>query len=147
MDKYIKFYGAYGSNLNLNQMKVRCPYAVLVGKTYLEDYELEFRRTYLNIKPSKRKKVPLGIFKITSFDENRLDHYDGYPTFYIKEYIKVTLDDKEIEVMVYIMNKDYNFKISPPTLIYESVVKEGYANFGFEKDIYLIDEAIKKAKK
>lgn len=35
-----KLYIAYGSNLNINQMKYRCPTAKLVGKGVVENYEL-----------------------------------------------------------------------------------------------------------
>lgn len=36
-------YIAYGSNLNLPQMALRCPTAEVVGKSELKDYELLFR--------------------------------------------------------------------------------------------------------
>ena len=38
-----KLYIAYGSNLNLKQMKYRCPTAKLVGKGIVENYELQFK--------------------------------------------------------------------------------------------------------
>ena len=38
-----KLYIAYGSNLNLKQMKYRCPTAKLVGKGTIENYELQFK--------------------------------------------------------------------------------------------------------
>lgn len=38
-----KLYIAYGSNLNLRQMKYRCPTAKLVGKGTIENYELQFK--------------------------------------------------------------------------------------------------------
>ena len=38
-----KLYIAYGSNLNLKQMKYRCPTAKLVGKGVVENYELQFK--------------------------------------------------------------------------------------------------------
>ena len=38
-----KLYIAYGSNLNLEQMKFRCPTAKLVGKGTIENYELQFK--------------------------------------------------------------------------------------------------------
>ena len=43
----MKYYLAYGSNLNLNEMKVRCPSAKMIGSTILKDYELIFRNSYL----------------------------------------------------------------------------------------------------
>ena len=35
-----KIYIAYGSNLNLPQMAIRCPGAAVIGKSALKDYEL-----------------------------------------------------------------------------------------------------------
>ena len=37
-----KYYLAYGSNLNLEQMSRRCPTARVVGKAQLENYRLAF---------------------------------------------------------------------------------------------------------
>ena len=36
-------YIAYGSNLNLKQMAMRCPTAKVVGRAMLKDYQLTFR--------------------------------------------------------------------------------------------------------
>ena len=38
-----KYYIAYGSNLNLEQMARRCPTAKVVGSTTLKNYRLMFR--------------------------------------------------------------------------------------------------------
>jgi len=38
-----KIYAAYGSNMNLKQMKKRCPKAKVIGKGELHDYKLTFR--------------------------------------------------------------------------------------------------------
>ena len=37
-----KLYIAYGSNLNLKQMKYRCPTAKLIGKGVVENYPLHW---------------------------------------------------------------------------------------------------------
>ena len=42
-----KLYIAYGSNLNLEQMKFRCPTAKLVGKGIVENYELQFKESVM----------------------------------------------------------------------------------------------------
>ena len=39
-----RLYFAYGSNINLEQMAVRCPAAQVVGPAVLDGYELLFRR-------------------------------------------------------------------------------------------------------
>jgi hypothetical protein len=38
-----KLYAAYGSNINIVQMKMRCKEAYVVGRGEIDDYELEFR--------------------------------------------------------------------------------------------------------
>ena len=38
-----KLYGAYGSNMSLDQMAHRCPNAKVVGTGSLENYKLTFR--------------------------------------------------------------------------------------------------------
>ena len=38
-----RLYFAYGSNINLDQMAVRCPAATVVGPVVLDNYELLFR--------------------------------------------------------------------------------------------------------
>lgn len=38
-----KYYLAYGSNLNIRQMALRCPTAKPVGTAVIEDYELLFK--------------------------------------------------------------------------------------------------------
>ena len=43
MSRKPTLYIAYGSNLNLPQMAVRCPTAEVAGKSELKDYELLFR--------------------------------------------------------------------------------------------------------
>ena len=38
-----KYYLAYGSNLNIRQMKFRCPTAKIVGTAIIKDYELLYK--------------------------------------------------------------------------------------------------------
>ncbi|MFR3411141.1 MAG: gamma-glutamylcyclotransferase family protein [Coprococcus sp.] len=38
-----RYYFAYGSNMNLEQMKYRCPAAEVVENVRLENYRLAFR--------------------------------------------------------------------------------------------------------
>ena len=64
-----KYYLAYGSNLNLQQMKYRCPTAKPIGKINLEDYRLMYKGSednyeYLTIEKSKGSELPLGLFEV-----------------------------------------------------------------------------------
>lgn len=38
-----QLYIAYGSNINLEQMALRCPHSKVVGISEIKDFELEFR--------------------------------------------------------------------------------------------------------
>ena len=77
-----RFYVAYGSNLNLVQMKHRCPTARLIGTGVLNDYELQFRgqpdHSFATVEPKKGGSVPVGLWEIRSEDEDRLDLYEGF---------------------------------------------------------------------
>lgn len=80
-------YFAYGSNINLCQMAVRCPDAQVVEPAVLENYELLFRgneRAFgvATIRPKEGCQVHGLLWKITPECERSLDHYEGYPHLY-----------------------------------------------------------------
>ena len=125
-----RYYLAYGSNLNLSQMRRRCPNAKKVGSFLLKGYELEFRY-YLTIKESPNGEVPLGIFEIDETDERSLDRYEGYPTHYRKEYLEVELNGKPIKALVYVMNEEIR-GIMVPDMFYVNTCLQGYRDFGFD---------------
>ena len=77
----MKYYLAYGSNLNKEQMQKRCPGAVPVGAMVLKGYELRFRGP-LTIVKKKGGRVPLGIWQVSEEDEKSLDRYEGFPMVY-----------------------------------------------------------------
>lgn len=125
-----RYYLAYGSNLNLSQMRRRCPNAKKVGSFLLKGYELEFRY-YLTIKKSPNGEVPLGIFEIDETGERNLDRYEGYPTHYRKEYLDVELNGKPIKALVYIMNEEIR-GVMVPDMFYVNTCLQGYKDFGFD---------------
>ena len=55
-----RFYIAYGSNLNVRQMRMRCPDAVIIGTAFIPDYRLLFKGSksgnYLTIEPHSRSE-------------------------------------------------------------------------------------------
>ena len=115
-------YFAYGSNLNLFQMKRRCKDSVFIKKYELRGYRLNFRSKYraADIERSKNSLVPGALFEISKSDEKKLDVYEDYPILYKKLYF--TYYNKT--VMTYIMVKKTEFRY--PTERYLNVVKRGY---------------------
>ena len=115
-------YFAYGSNLNLFQMKRRCKDSVFIKKYELKGYRLNFRSKYraADIEKSKNSLVPGALFEISKSDEKKLDVYEDYPILYKKLYF--TYYNKT--VMTYIMVNKTEFRY--PTERYLNVVKQGY---------------------
>lgn len=135
MAEKIKLYGAYGSNMNLEQMAHRCPKAKVVGVGILENYKLTFRGRYkgvANIEPCKGRKVPIVLWEITEDCERALDLYEGYPSLYIKEKVEVKLKGKVKTVMVYIMAKEYTNMVAAPMEYYFNVIAAGYSDNGID---------------
>lgn len=135
MDK--RLYVAYGSNLNLPQMAHRCPTARVVGASEMNDYRLLFRGHHkgavATVEPYKDSKVPILIWEITKEDEAALDRYEGWPYLYRKEIVKVKLNKKTVEAMVYIMNEGR--PLGQPGIYYYTVIFDGYKAQGFDVEI------------
>ena len=151
-----KYYLAYGSNLNLNQMAFWCPNARPIGIMNLKDYRLVYKgRTdefsYLTIEKCEGSIVPLGLWEVSYFDVFSLDSYEGYPTFYSKYYIPIKIGDKNKKALIYVMNEYFDYHL--PSEEYINTCLEGYENFGFDRVILdrvlkdTIDNLPKKLKK
>ena len=93
-----RYYVAYGSNLNVRQMRWRCPGARIIGTSELKDYRLLFKGSktgsYLTIEPEAGCTVPVAVWEVTGQDELALDRYEGFPSFYYKK--ELVLDVKGI---------------------------------------------------
>ena len=122
-------YFAYGSNLNLFQMKRRCKDSVFLKKYELKGYRLNFRSKYraADIEKSKNSIVPGALFEISKSDEKKLDVYEDYPTLYTKYYFYYYGK----KVMTYTMVRKTLFKY--PTERYLNIVKRGYRDCKLDK--------------
>ena len=135
-----RYYIAYGSNLNVRQMRLRCPSARRIGTAELKGYELLFKGSktgsYLTVEKKPNSSVPVGVWEVTPEDEKALDRYEGYPNFYYKK--ELTLPIKGIRtgkirkrrVFVYIMHE--NRPIGIPSIPYMQTCIQGYEDFGFD---------------
>lgn len=127
-----ELYFAYGSNLNLGQMAVRCPQAGVVGKAVLEGYELAFRRGVLTVLPKEGGRVNGLLWRINAWDELTLDRYEGYPHLYTKELLPVQTDSGPQTVVAYVMTAPYCEKVQPPSATYLQTVLDGCLMAGFD---------------
>ncbi len=141
---------AYGSNLNIEDMRERCRDAEIIGSGVLENHQLLFKgeekNAYLTIEKKEGAMVPVGLWKISPSDEIALDEYEEYPLMYDKVELPVKTETGEvINAVAYIMRKEYedNHEFNLPGSDYLQSVIEGYRNFRFD-GIYVL-EALEKA--
>ena len=137
-----RYYLAYGSNLNVRQMRMRCPTARMIGTATLENYRLMFKGSktgsYLTIEPEEGCSVPVGVWEVTARDELALDRYEGYPTFYYKKELELPITGirtgivRQRKAFVYIMHEDRLLGV--PSNMYMRICMEGYMDFGFNYD-------------
>ena len=137
-----RYYLAYGSNLHVPQMRMRCPWARVVGTAELQGWRLLFKgsRTgsYLTIEEYEGGSVPVTVWEVTESDEAALDRYEGFPTFYYKREMRVqykgirTGRRRTVTAFVYIMHEDRPFGI--PGDYYVRVCRQGYDTFGFDQE-------------
>lgn len=147
----MRYYLAYGSNLNMYQMLVRCPGARRRGWGKIEDYELLYKGSktgsYLTIEPKEGAYVPVGVFTVTPEDEKMLDRYEGFPRFYYKKELKIRMWDqvyekhRMVDAFVYIMREDRPFGVPSP--LYVATCMEGYGDFEFDEQ--LLEDAFSRS--
>ena len=142
-------YLAYGSNMSLQQMYHRCPDAEPVGKGIIKGWRLMFKGSqsgnYATIEKEEGCTVPVVVWAISEKDEKRLDRYEGWPHFYVKETVEFDyIGDRpgrrvKGEGMVYIMPPDES-TLGLPSRRYFDVLVEGYQRFGL--DLKILYEAL-----
>lgn len=127
-------YIAYGSNMVEEQMAFRCPNARLIGTGQLPNHRLEFY-LHATVERSRARgaSVPVAVWEIDAEDEQRLDHYEGFPRYYTKCKRTVLMDDgSQIEGMVYIMN---TIRPQPPAASYYNGIHAAYQKLGLSSEI------------
>lgn len=131
-------YFAYGSNMDWDQMRERCPSAQFVGKALLRDHKLAFTRKSVergcgvaDIVPEKGQKVWGVVYEISERDKGRLDMCEGFdPTrdqnAYWRRQVLVLLDgdeDKPLTAWTYFAQKEQD--PPPPSAAYLSLLLKG----------------------
>ena len=144
----MKYYLAYGSNLNKEQMQWRCPGAKVVGVSVIKNWRLAFKGSktgsYLTIEPHKGSEIPVAIWAVTERCEGALDRYEGYPIFYYKRDFMVPFaDGHRHKCFAYIMDESRRYGM--PTAMYYTTCLDGYRDFGMDANI--LDEALSYTEK
>lgn len=110
----------------------------MVGTFILKGYRLGYKGqednfAYLTIEECEGSYVPVGIYKISYFDEKALDRYEGYPYSCIKKYIPINVNGNNYLALIYVMNSFFDYHL--PRKKYVNICKEGYQYFNFNPEI------------
>ena len=93
-------YFAYGSNLDLSQMRERCPSFEAVGKAILPGYRWQINaRGFANILPSAVDYVEGVLYKLSATEQQSLDVFEAP---YSKKIVTVKINGSQVEALVYI---------------------------------------------
>ncbi len=137
------YYFAYGSNMNQEQMKKRCPNSRFIKRAYLEGYRFVYdgysstrKGAVANIIEKEGSLVWGALYEITQDELSELDKWEGYPKAYDRYKILVKDDQgKEYKAWVYLRDPK---EPGQPSEEYRKRVYEG------AKQCNLPDEYIKK---
>lgn len=137
-----RYYLAYGSNLNVRQMRYRCPDARIIGTSMIFGYRLMYKGSmtgsYLTIEKAPGYMVPVAVWEVSAEDEKNLDRYEGYPNFYYKQEVELDIIGiktgkvRRRRCFVYIMHEER--KLGIPHRSYIDTCMEGYRHFGFDEE-------------
>jgi hypothetical protein len=130
----VTLYWAYGSNLNIQHMRSRCPTATVMGRLTLDNTVLRFRQV-ADVAYLRGATTQGGIWKINDEDVRVLDQYEGvdlhHPQqgLYQKRWLTLLVDGNEKPCLYYQMNIG---GIMPPSQQYLDVIAQGYRDFGLD---------------
>jgi gamma-glutamylcyclotransferase (GGCT)/AIG2-like uncharacterized protein YtfP len=110
-------YFAYGSNLDRERMKVRCPDSECLGFAQCPNATVQFRK-YITLIPHITRSVSGLVYALSADDVAALDRYEGYPDHYMR--YRITLSDNK-SAFAYIM-KEGTRPIQPPSLWYFNLI-------------------------
>lgn len=136
-------YLAYGSNMNEDIMKGRCPQAKFLGTGILENMRLLFKgeepNAYATIEEWQGYSVPYVLWEITEDDEKELDNFERVPYCYQKKSVEIEYDDENYWATFYA--KSAELPVGQPMTHYVDVLENAYDKFKFDEKI--LEEALK----
>jgi len=125
-------YFAYGSNLDPDQMRERCPEARLLGAATLPHHRIAFAGyshardgAVATVLPEREVTTPGLLYRLTMGDLDQLDRFEGHPAFYQRT--KRTVRDRHgrfQSAWVYQLPPEY--PEGPPSDEYFSVIQRAY---------------------
>ncbi len=120
-------YFAYGSNLNRDEMRQRCPDARPHVTARLDGWRLTFRGV-ANIEPAEGRTVHGALWWLSRDDVAALDAYEGVPSHYRQRIVQVKTDNGPRRAIAYLMERPSYLGVPSPH--YYSRIVEGFQDWG-----------------
>jgi gamma-glutamylcyclotransferase (GGCT)/AIG2-like uncharacterized protein YtfP len=133
-------YFAYGSNLDPDQMKYRCPQATPLGTATLPRHRIAFagysharEGAVATVLPESEATTPGLLYRLTLTDLELLDRFEGHPGFYLRS--KRTVRDHRgrfQSAWVYQLPSEY--PEGPPANEYFRMIQQAYRKMNWSTD-------------
>lgn len=96
-------YFAYGSNMDIHQMSLRCPHSHDLGLGILHGYRFRIDgRGVATVDQDPSGTVYGVVWDLPSEDEETLDRYEGVPRIYSKEIVQIEYGGTSVPMLIYI---------------------------------------------
>ena len=119
-------YFAFGSNLSEDQMRQRCPSAVLLGRA-------SWGGSVASIVASPGERVPGLLYRVSPDDLLRLDRFEGAPFVYARHQRRV-LDGGRAERRAHVYELAVGARCGEPSLDYVLTILRAYRRHGLALD-------------
>jgi gamma-glutamylcyclotransferase (GGCT)/AIG2-like uncharacterized protein YtfP len=133
---------AYGSNVDQDQMRYRCPSARLVGTATLRGHAMAFAGysasrsgPVATVFACDALDVPGALYSITRDDLGRLDRFEGVPWMYTRSSAWVVCDGKRRRAEVYRLRAEQFARgLGTPSPAYLGLIVRAYHGLGIPKE-------------
>ena len=130
-------YFAYGSNLDAEQMRERCPGSSLISTGVLKGYRIDFTRYsrgfnggVADVLADPAQDVWGKVWELTNEHFESLDGYEGYPIVYTRfQSVIMGPREKFTDVWVYTVVNKKSFVA--PSEFYLNIIKQAAIDYGF----------------
>ena len=130
------YYFAYASNMNRQQMSVRCPEAKSKVVATLPNFKLIFtgysrlrKGAVATIRGSQGDKVIGAVYDISEAGLRKLDKHENYPVDYKHMDVRVFTDSGETyDAVTFIKTRQEDE--GQPSAEYRAIIQQGYRDWG-----------------
>lgn len=105
-------YFAYGSNMDLDQMRSRCPGTKVIGVGQLPHYKIAFTRWSrswksgtADILPERGEIVYGALYDLSQDDLKKMDKFADYPNSYIRQDVVVSCEGEQLPALTYVARR------------------------------------------